>query len=713
MPAGDEANQQVEDGLVEIKPGSAESKLIMSFDNLKGSNYTAWSLKMTKGLKYFGLWEYVTGDMDEENHIELGYTTKKQKSIITKNEFKAYLLISSKLEPNVESRTRFCTTAKELWNKLETQHKLKGSKGQTDLIYRWGRIRLREGGSVSEYLAEHDEIKAAADDLNLSLGLTYAALQLLMGLPPSWDTFRQTLETGAADREEELDYDHIQDMILQEDCRRSVTHRVLGKSTTEGKQKPTADDEMAMSAGNKDKTNEICHRCGWQGHLKSDCHTREENFKAAVDKRKANGRQQQQQWNPNNADYPQPSSSSNPYNSRRQPPRDEAKHTVDFAGAYIEGKARRQERHGPSKAKPVRSVSSLPKRSLNLTDVDYALSANACKGDLSFLLDSGASNHTCGERSFFSDIRSTYAQIGTAENKNVHVVREMGTIAWESEVDGIKRVFSLSDVYYIPDFCNLISVGQLRTKGGKVTFTEKGADLIASNGVTFAHALDYKRNLYRMDAKVIHLDQANAVSRGTSGADKAMIWHRRLGHASAGYLDTLRQHGIITDISKEDIEEALSKSCVTCTKGKRSREPFPDSPNMASQPLALLHSDLAGPMQTRTTGGSKYWLTIIDNHTRFLWTYTLRSKSEVPEVILDGIKMAERQAGAKVKRFRTDNGGEYAKLDAKFPGRRHSSRNDSGRYTTTEWSSRENEPYIGRKDHLHAYRLRITCSILG
>ncbi len=71
-------------------------------------------------------------------------------------------------------------------------------------------------------------------------------------------------------------------------------------------------------------------------------------------------------------------------------------------------------------------------------------------------------------------------------------------------------------------------------------------------------------------------------------------------------------------------------------------------------------------MQTRTMGGSKYWLTIIDDHTRFLWTYTLRSKSEVPSVILDWISMAERQVGTKVKRFRTDNGGEYAKLDKEF-----------------------------------------------
>lgn len=65
-----------------------------------------------------------------------------------------------------------------------------------------------------------------------------------------------------------------------------------------------------------------------------------------------------------------------------------------------------------------------------------------------------------------------------------------------------------------------------------------------------------------------------------------------------------------------------------------------------------------------TPGGARYWLTIIDDYSRYVWTYTMRTKSETVDIITSWITLAERSTGKKVKRFRTDNGGEYMKLDA-------------------------------------------------
>ncbi len=88
-----------------------------------------------------------------------------------------------------------------------------------------------------------------------------------------------------------------------------------------------------------------------------------------------------------------------------------------------------------------------------------SLQSDNDEDDDSFLLDSGASNHTCGNLDLFTSLEPTYALIGTAEKGRSSVVTQMGTIVWKSMVEGKPKTFSLSGVYYIPRFSNLISIG--------------------------------------------------------------------------------------------------------------------------------------------------------------------------------------------------------------------------------------------------------------
>ncbi len=409
-------NETTETGeWVEIKPSSADVKLVMSYENLRGSaNYQSWHNRTIKALKYFGLWSYVTGDISMTDA-----PTRKAKDVFTHNEFKAYLFITSKLDTSVDNRVQSCKTASELWKKLETQYKLKGSKGQTEIIYKWSRVKLSEGGNVGDYLAEHDEIRAQADELGLNLGDTYSALQLLLGLPPSWDGFRQTVETGAADREEELDFDHISELILQEDVRRSVVNR--GSRNGKSKSDKTRDRETdeVYSVSERDA---ICYRCGYKGHFSFNCKTKPENFKPVVE----SSRQPNHSQPPYNNSRPYPN--RNYHNNTRAGPSNqpaEAKvandEPLDFAGAYSLTKSKRQARHKDRNTKPLPRASGdyrKPQRTLHLTDVDVALMAGERteEGDTGpFLVDSGASNHICGDRSLFTDLRPHRASVSTAD----------------------------------------------------------------------------------------------------------------------------------------------------------------------------------------------------------------------------------------------------------------------------------------------------------
>ncbi|GJP48739.1 hypothetical protein CLOM_g8014 [Closterium sp. NIES-68] len=69
-------------------------------------------------------------------------------------------------------------------------------------------------------------------------------------------------------------------------------------------------------------------------------------------------------------------------------------------------------------------------------------------------------------------------------------------------------------------------------------------------------------------------------------------------------------------------------SCPTCLETKFSKFPFNSTTGPAKIPLALVHMDVVGPTRALSLSGSRYFLTIVDDHTRAVWVYPLKSKEE-------------------------------------------------------------------------------------
>ncbi|GKA17644.1 retrovirus-related pol polyprotein from transposon TNT 1-94 [Tanacetum coccineum] len=91
-----------------------------------------------------------------------------------------------------------------------------------------------------------------------------------------------------------------------------------------------------------------------------------------------------------------------------------------------------------------------------------------------------------------------------------------------------------------------------------------------------------------------------------------------------------------------DLEVAFRKS--TCfvrdhqendlLTGKVKRSSFKTKTVPSSKRwLNLHHMDLCGPMRIESINGKKYILVIVDDYSRYTWTYFLRSKDETPEVL--------------------------------------------------------------------------------
>ena len=99
--------------------------------------------------------------------------------------------------------------------------------------------------------------------------------------------------------------------------------------------------------------------------------------------------------------------------------------------------------------------------------------------------------------------------------------------------------------------------------------------------------------------------------------------------------------------------------CRVCARGKY-RKRFDGSLTTESRP-GKLHADTKGQVDVQSTQGHKYFLTVVDEYSRFTYTCPLRSKGEASEALLHYVKCFEKQTGRTVRALHTDGGGEFVK----------------------------------------------------
>ncbi|CAI7878210.1 unnamed protein product [Closterium sp. NIES-54] len=105
-------------------------------------------------------------------------------------------------------------------------------------------------------------------------------------------------------------------------------------------------------------------------------------------------------------------------------------------------------------------------------------------------------------------------------------------------------------------------------------------------------------------------------------------------------------------------------SCPTFLETKFTKFPFSSGTGPAKAPLPLVHMDVLGPTRAPSLSGSRYFLTIVDDHTRAVWVYPLKTKGEVAAAVLkEWMPRAQTKSGHKVKVIRTKNGGEFIGAD--------------------------------------------------
>ena len=97
-----------------------------------------------------------------------------------------------------------------------------------------------------------------------------------------------------------------------------------------------------------------------------------------------------------------------------------------------------------------------------------------------------------------------------------------------------------------------------------------------------------------------------------------------------------------------------------CTLDKQTRQKIPKVwTSSTTRILQLVHSDVYGPFITKSLGGTKFFVTFIDDFLKMSFVYFLTHKSKTFEKFVQFHQTVERQIGQKLFTLRTSNGGEF------------------------------------------------------
>ena len=99
--------------------------------------------------------------------------------------------------------------------------------------------------------------------------------------------------------------------------------------------------------------------------------------------------------------------------------------------------------------------------------------------------------------------------------------------------------------------------------------------------------------------------------------------------------------------------------CCGCKLAKFFALPFTKSIYVSNAPFDLVHSDVWGPSPVLTKGGSRYYVSFIDDYSRYCWIYLMKKCSEFFGIYLMFRVMVKTQHNVVIKCFRSDLGGEY------------------------------------------------------
>ncbi|CAI7741035.1 unnamed protein product [Closterium sp. NIES-54] len=203
---------------------------------------------------------------------------------------------------------------------------------------------------------------------------------------------------------------------------------------------------------------------------------------------------------------------------------------------------------------------------------------------------------------------------------------------------------------YVPSCChNLLSLPALQRLGVRALFP--AGELYCDPHYHDRHlahfTLSPTSRLYTLrvpiPSSVHHISSSSAPSISScecrSLTQPTLLLHHRLCHPKFPLLRSMVTLNLLHDLppSLPPLPPSPAPPCTPCVQAKLSQSPHPSSPSVSPKPLDLVHMDLWGPSPIASRQGNRYFLLLVDDHSRFATIYPLRAKSDAPSSSFAGL----------------------------------------------------------------------------
>jgi GAG-pre-integrase domain/Integrase core domain len=216
----------------------------------------------------------------------------------------------------------------------------------------------------------------------------------------------------------------------------------------------------------------------------------------------------------------------------------------------------------------------------------------------------------------------------------------------------------LFDTFVVSSFRrNLISISALDKLGFSCSFGDEKFGLYRHSNMVASGFLSVMNNLYGLDTIVFYNEILNNETRNVrqklTHQDSGALWHKRLDHISQQRITRLVQSEILRPLNMSNLGP-----CIECAKGKQTSM-CKYTANRMMNVLELIHTDICGSFPTTTRNGHVYFMSFIDDYSRYGYIYLIKEKTQVLDTFKFFKSEVELQLNKRIKGVRSDCGGEY------------------------------------------------------
>ena len=566
-----------------------------------------------------GLWGF-TQEGQETPPAETATTAVKNAFRLRSD--KAYSLIALNVEKDLQVHISSVTNPLEAWKILQKQFEFVSVTQIVRINRKFYAASMKADADLMQHLTHMTSLAEQLREMNEEISSKKFATVVLGSLPESYDNFLTSLNARNAD---DLDWENVKGLLIEEYMKRKE------KSEKE----ESADNALFANRGRNFNRGRHQARGGSRG-ASSGRGGRFPNFNSIK--------------------------GSQSHRDEREKHKGVTCFKCNQDGHIV--------KNCPYNNKPYNSK----RESSNMAELEgVALISSTMNRSNEWFIDSAATKHMTNDRSILENYME-YVQpkdIYLGDSTVIHALGE-GKVRLPTVNRTNNVVLDLHKVLFVPTLTkNLLSVPAMALMGAEIRF-DKYKCVVLKDDKEFVIGCLLHHKLYSVNTA-----EYAQVSTADSKASPE-IWHRRLGHLNYTYMNQLIKKEMVDGLNY-DSGTQTQKDCEACVLGKMHKKPFPkQSQHRGTKPYETVHSDVCGPMQVESKGGSRYMLTFTDDFSRYTTAYFIKSKSEVLSKLMEYVNSVEKHTGChisklnilseeNVKVLRSDNGGEYTSNNfAKF-----------------------------------------------